>query len=75
MKANEIFEIANHFYRIGFFEEKSGQFEKHIADYLKERDLLLKNGDDKSLICNHQTEPYGKCIKCGEQVYNKNYSI
>ena len=39
-KANEnTFEIAHHFYRQGFFEQKSEQFERHYEAYLKEKKL------------------------------------
>jgi hypothetical protein len=32
----KIFEVAHHFYRQGFFEMESDQFDKHYAEYLKE---------------------------------------
>lgn len=40
-----------------------------IDDFLKPFELAVVSGT----VCEHQLEIYGKCINCGEQIYNKSY--
>lgn len=44
MTRDEIFEIAHHFYRMGFFQTKEGQFKKYFDEYME----LLKH--DEALL-------------------------
>lgn len=34
LEKDKLFQIAHYFYRIGFFEQKESQFEKHFEDYI-----------------------------------------
>lgn len=75
---DKIFEIAHHFYRQGFFEDKEGQFEKHYQDYLKEVkknvvEQIAQTYHDRSCMSNLTME--GQICECCESVIATTTSI
>lgn len=78
MTRDEIFEIAHHFYRMGFFQTKEGQFKRYFDEYLEllKQDGALLQADvnrsgcdkaDKIILgagyCPNCLKPKGEC-KC-----------
>lgn len=59
-----------------YADEMTGGAKEHlrnvIDEALKEASLLPKD-NLIGAVCEHQTEKYGKCLKCGEQIFNQNY--
>ena len=65
------FEVAHHFYRQGFFEQKSEQFERHYEAYLKEKKLWPKKKHFIGELCHCGNPTAFKEMEQGNKICSK----
>lgn len=71
----EDFEIESHdCWGVTEFKTDWVSYAQALEKYIESTQPHLPLGDVSGSVCGiHSTDWYGKCFKCGEQVFNRNY--